>query len=88
MMEEETPFTVTDNGDYIPPSSFIELPEEDLEEDYRPFSLWIDGWSAYVISKYEVGENVTLCCAGLNPPELLHLGRSIKKVLDEYGVDL
>ena len=64
------------------------LDDEGLNEEYRPFTLWLHGYSCYQIDKHESGENITIPCADLTPPELLHLGRSIMKVLDEYGVDL
>jgi len=90
----ELPFSVSDEGAvdddfHLPVGYWDSLEEEDeINEESRPFTLWIHGYSAYIISKYELGEDITFPCADLTPPELLHLGRSIKKVLDEYGVDL
>ena len=90
----QLPFTVSDGGCdashfFLPVGYWDSLEDEDeMNEEYRPFTLWIHGYSAYTISKYELGEDITFPCADLTPPELLHLGKSIKKVLDEYGVAL
>ena len=91
------PFSVTDDlhggaddKDFHHPVGYWETSDDEglNEEEYRPFTLWLHGYSCYQIDKHESGENITIPCADLTPPELLHLGRSIMKVLDEYGVDL
>ena len=89
----ELPFSVTDQGcdvsDFFRPVGYWDtLDDEEMNEENRAFTLWLHGYSCYMIDKYEAGEDITLPCADLTPPELLHLGKSIKKVLDEYGVDL
>ena len=83
------PFTCTYDCDSSDPViSQSPLVDSDEEYDPRPYSLWISGWSAYVISKYEVGEDISICCGDLNEEELLTLGRSIRSTLKQQGVTL
>lgn len=57
--------------------------EEDQYLGYRPYTLYIDGHSAYTIDKYVQGEDVLVAAADLTKEELILIRDSINTMLKE-----
>ena len=56
---------------------------EDQCFGYRPYTLYIDGHSAYTIDKYVQGEDVVVAAADLTKEELILIKDSINAMLTD-----
>ena len=57
--------------------------DEDQYFGFRPYTLYIDGHSAYTIDKYVIGEDDLVAAADLTKEELILIRDSINTMLKE-----
>ena len=59
--------------------------EDDQYFGFRPYTLYIDGHSAYTIDKYVIGEDALVAAADLTKDDLISIRDSINGILQGWN---